>query len=47
MSEMQESDLPGEPGTKEGEAGHSESEPQAPSQEGREQSAGEASGSST
>lgn len=46
MSEMQNSDLPGEPGTEEGEAGHSESDPQAPSQEGRE-SAGEAPGSST
>jgi hypothetical protein len=33
---MQQSDLPGQPGTPEGEAGPSESDPIAPSTEGRE-----------
>ncbi len=37
MSDMQESDLPGNPGTPEGETGPSESEPVAPSVEGREE----------
>jgi hypothetical protein len=36
MSDMQQSDLPGQPGTEEGETEHSESEPVAPSVEGRE-----------
>ncbi len=35
MSEIQQGDLPGEPGTPEGETGHSESDPVAPSVEGR------------
>ncbi len=36
MSDMQESDLPGNPGTTEGESGPSEKEPVAPSVEGRD-----------
>lgn len=36
MSDMQQGDLPGQPGTEEGEAGPSESEPVAPSEEGRD-----------
>ncbi len=36
MSDMQQSDLPGQPGTEEGETEHSESEPVAPSVEGRD-----------
>lgn len=36
MSEMQSGDNPGEPGTPEGETGPSESEPVAPSVEGRD-----------
>ncbi|MFP5319108.1 MAG: hypothetical protein ACLGI2_12565 [Acidimicrobiia bacterium] len=36
MSDMQTSDLPGQPGTSEGEAGPSESNPTAPSVEGRD-----------
>lgn len=36
MSDMQ-SDRPGEPGTQEGEAGPSESDPVAPSVEGRDE----------
>ncbi len=36
MSDMQQSDQPGQPGTQEGEAGPSESEPVAPSVEGRD-----------
>lgn len=36
MSDMQQSDLPGQPETQEGEAGPSESEPVAPSVEGRD-----------
>lgn len=36
MSDMQESDLPGQPGTQEGETGPSESDPVAPSVEDRD-----------
>jgi hypothetical protein len=36
MSDMQQNDRPGAPGTPEGEAGPSESEPVAPSVEGRD-----------
>ncbi len=36
MSEMQQNERPGAPGTEEGEAGPSESEPAAPSVEGRD-----------
>ncbi len=36
MSDASQEKLPGEPGTTEGEAGPSESEPEAPSVEGRE-----------
>ncbi len=36
MSDMQQSDQPGQPGTQEGEAGPRESEPVAPSVEGRD-----------
>lgn len=36
MSDMQQSDLPGQPGTTEGETGPSESDPVAPSVEDRE-----------
>lgn len=41
MSDMQESDLPGEPGTQEGESGPSESEPRAPSVEDRDEAPGD------
>jgi hypothetical protein len=44
MSDMQ-SERPGEPGTREGEAGPRESEPVAPSVEGRD--TGQSSGSET
>ena len=36
MSDVEGGKLPGEPGTKEGETGPSESEPEAPSVEGRD-----------
>ena len=36
MSDMQQNDRPGEPGTAEGETGPSESDPVAPSVEGRD-----------
>lgn len=36
MSDVANENLPGEPGTKEGEAGPSESDPEVPSVEGRE-----------
>lgn len=36
MSDMQEGDLPGQPGTVEGETGPKESDPVAPSVEGRD-----------
>lgn len=36
MSDMQQNERPGAPGTQEGESGPSESEPAAPSVEGRD-----------
>ncbi len=44
MSDMQQSDLPGQPETEEGEAGPSESEPVAPSVEGRDTEEGGSTG---
>ena len=41
MSDIDKDKLPGEPGTAEGETEHSESDPVAPSVEGREQPSGE------
>ncbi len=41
MSEIQQGDFPGEAGTVEGETGPSESDPVAPSVEGREDGASE------
>ncbi len=40
MSDMQENERPGAPGTTEGETGASESEPVAPSVEGRDEPEG-------
>ena len=40
MSDMQQNERPGAPGTPEGETGPSESDPVAPSVEGREVEAG-------
>ncbi len=41
MSEMQQNERPGAPGTAEGETGASESDPVAPSVEGRDEPEGE------
>ncbi|HEV3401159.1 MAG TPA: hypothetical protein VG078_05010 [Acidimicrobiales bacterium] len=36
MADMQQSDMPGQPGTQEGETEHSEADPVAPSVQGRD-----------
>ena len=46
MSEMQQSDLPGQPGTPEGEAGPPESDRTAPSVEGRDTEGADEEGTS-